>query len=198
MPNIDGPREAKRRLVASMVHSKLLYAAPVWAEALQNHAILRILFSAQRGVALRIPSAYRTVWTSAVLVLMSVPRIDLLWKERQETFQPRKELTCISNLQEIACSKEAIRKAEMQRLLKRWQTRWHGEQTGRWTYRLILELATGIRESMGRSAFTWRKRSQAMAVSTCTWGVSRRETRRRVNFAIPLWIIRNCNAILNL
>ena len=31
MPNIDGPREAKRRLVASVVYSKLLYAAPVWA-----------------------------------------------------------------------------------------------------------------------------------------------------------------------
>ena len=29
MPNIGGPREAKRRLVASVVQSKLLYAAPV-------------------------------------------------------------------------------------------------------------------------------------------------------------------------
>ena len=29
MPNIGGPREAKRRLVASVVNSKLLYAAPV-------------------------------------------------------------------------------------------------------------------------------------------------------------------------
>ena len=30
MPNISGPREAKRRLVASVVNSKMLYAAPVW------------------------------------------------------------------------------------------------------------------------------------------------------------------------
>ena len=44
MPNISGPREAKRRLVASVVHSKLLYAAPVWANALQNlhaHRVIR-------------------------------------------------------------------------------------------------------------------------------------------------------------
>ena len=34
MPNIGGPREAKRRFVASVVHSKLLYEAPVWANAL--------------------------------------------------------------------------------------------------------------------------------------------------------------------
>ena len=39
MPNSGGPREVKKRLVASVVPSRLLYAAPVWAKALQNHAI---------------------------------------------------------------------------------------------------------------------------------------------------------------
>ena len=59
MPNIGGPREAKRRLVTSVVLSKLLYAAPVWANALQNHDIQRKLFSVQRSVALRVVSAYK-------------------------------------------------------------------------------------------------------------------------------------------
>ena len=54
MPNIDGPREVKGRLVASVVNSKLLYAAPVWISPLNNHAIQKKLFSAQRGVVLRI------------------------------------------------------------------------------------------------------------------------------------------------
>ena len=71
MPNIGRPKEAKRRLVASLMHSKLLCATPVWANALQNHAIQTKLFSAQKSVALRIVSAYRTVSTSAVLVLAS-------------------------------------------------------------------------------------------------------------------------------
>ena len=106
MTNIGGPREAKRRRVASVVHSKLLYAAPVWANALQNHAIQRKLFSAQRLVALKIVSAYRTVSTSAVLILASAPTIHLLAEEKQETFQLRKELTC-TDLQEIAREKEA-------------------------------------------------------------------------------------------
>ena len=53
-PNIGGPREAKRRLVASVVNSKLLYAARIWRSALNNHAILKKLFSAQRGVVMRI------------------------------------------------------------------------------------------------------------------------------------------------
>ena len=130
MPNIGGPRDVKRRLVASVVHSKLLYAAPVRANALRNHAIQRKLFSAQRLVALRIVSANRTVSTSAVLVLASVPPIDLLSEERQETFQLHKKFTC-ADLQEIARAKEAIRKDGRCRLFEKWQMRWHGEQTGR-------------------------------------------------------------------
>ena len=93
MPCIGESREAKRRLVASVVHSELLYAAPVWANVLKNHAIQRRLFSAQRLVALRIDAAYRTVSMSAVLVQASVPPVELLAEERQETFQIHKELT---------------------------------------------------------------------------------------------------------
>ena len=78
MPNIGSPREAKRRLVAKVVNSKLLYAAIIWASALNNHAIQKKLFSAQRGVVLKIVSAYRTVSTSVVLVLASFRPIDIL------------------------------------------------------------------------------------------------------------------------
>ena len=152
MPNIREPREAKRRLVASVVHSKLLYAAPVWANALQNHAIQKRLFSAQRSAALRIVSAYRIVSTSAVLVLASIPPIDLLAEERQETFQLRKELTC-TDLREIARAKESIRKDGRHRLVEKWQMRWHSEQTGRWTYRLILELAIWLNRKHGEVGF---------------------------------------------
>ena len=111
-----------RELVANVVLLKLLYAAPVWATALQSHGIQRKLFSALRSVAPRIVSAYRTVSTSAVLVLTSVPPIVLLAKERQETFQLRKELTCI-DLQKIARVKEAIRKDGRHRIVEKWQTK---------------------------------------------------------------------------
>ena len=123
MPNIGGPREAKRRLVASVVNSKLLYAAPVYTSALNNHAIQKKLFSAQRSVVLRIVSAYRTVLTNAVLVLASVSPIDLLAEERKETFQLSKELTCLTNLQEIARAMEAICKDGRRRLVEKWQTK---------------------------------------------------------------------------
>ena len=87
-----------------------------------------------------------------MLVLASVPPIDLLAEERQETFKFRKELTC-TDLQEIARAKETIRKDGRHRLVEKWQMRWHGEQTGRWTYRLIPELATWLNRKHGEVGF---------------------------------------------
>ena len=104
MPNIGGPRKAKRSLVASVVHG-----------ALQNHAIQRRLFSTQTGVALRITSAYRTLSDECYLVLASVPPIDLLAKASQETFQLRKDLTCITDLQEIARAKTICKEGRQTR-----------------------------------------------------------------------------------
>ena len=75
MPNIGGPREAKRRLIASVVQSKLLYVAPVWTSAIENHAIQR-----------RLILVYRTVSARAALVLAGVSPIDLLTEERQNFF----------------------------------------------------------------------------------------------------------------
>ena len=54
MPNIGGPRETKRKLLAGVVNSKLLYAALVWTSALNYHAIQKKLLSAHRSVLLRI------------------------------------------------------------------------------------------------------------------------------------------------
>ena len=66
--------------------------------ALGEHEIewkksIKYLGVAQRGVMMRIVSAYRTVSTSAMLVLANIPPIDLLAEERKESLQLRKELT---------------------------------------------------------------------------------------------------------
>ena len=49
--------------------------------------------------------------------------------------------------------KEAIRKDAKGRLVERWQTRWYGEQTRRWTHRLIPELATWLEKKHGEVDF---------------------------------------------
>ena len=88
-----------------------------------------------------------------MLVLASVPPIDLLAEERKETFQLRKELICLTNLQKIARAKDAIRKDGRHRLVEKWQTRWHGNQSGRWTHCLIPELATWLDRKHGQLGF---------------------------------------------
>ena len=137
-----------------MEYSKLHYAAPVWGGALQNHPIQKRLFSAQRDVALRIVSGYRTVSKSAVLVLAIVPPIDLLVKERQETFQLPKERTCITDLQENARAKEAIRKMEDTDSSRDDRRDEMVNRPGDGPTVLSRSSPLGCTESTGRSAFT--------------------------------------------
>ena len=54
-----------------------------------------------------------------MLVLASVPLIDLLAEKRKETFLLRKELICLTILQDIARAKEAIRKDGRCRLVEK-------------------------------------------------------------------------------
>ena len=61
--------------------------------------------------------------TCSVLDLATVPPIDLLAMERQETFELRKKLTCVTVLEEVARAKVAIGKNGRHRLVERWQTR---------------------------------------------------------------------------
>ena len=85
MPNVKGPREKKRRL-----HPRRLYAAPIWAHALEKKYTGDMLTKAQRYVSLRIISDYRTVSTSAALVVASLPPIDLL-RSVLEVYESTKE-----------------------------------------------------------------------------------------------------------
>lgn len=66
MPNVGDPSMAKRRLLAMVVSSRLLYAAPVWAtRAGKFKCNSAMLGKVKRLVALRITRCYRTVSTAA-------------------------------------------------------------------------------------------------------------------------------------
>ncbi|KMQ85046.1 reverse transcriptase [Lasius niger] len=64
MPNLCGPHERKRRLYSMVVHSMMLYGAPVWAEALacdsrKNRDLLK---RSQRTVVQRVAEVLRLVF----------------------------------------------------------------------------------------------------------------------------------------
>ena len=148
MPNLGGPKEVKRRVISSVVHSKMLYAAPVWADSLEKQYIRRKYVQVQRRMALRIASAYRTVSDSAALVITSIPPIELLAKERKNVFNAIKELKsqgCPPTPEQI----KEIKEGNHSILMKEWQEKWENDPKGRWTYQLIPELDKWINRKHG-------------------------------------------------
>ncbi|KAJ8912476.1 hypothetical protein NQ315_014576 [Exocentrus adspersus] len=135
MPNIGGPRESKRRLLSSVIHSQILYAAPVWEGIVNNKGLTQKLTSVQRTMNLRICSAYRTTSADAVGVIAGVISIDLQIRERAATYR-------------------GIQKgAAKERVLAEWQERWENSRKGRWTFGIIPDIRRWINRSYGETDY---------------------------------------------
>jgi hypothetical protein len=119
MPNIGGPKQKRRKLYSEVVHSVLLYGAPIWADATKIERTRLTLARVQRRSALRVASAYRTVSEDAILVLTATPPIDLLAKERQAVYNGQKKVD----------AKELT--------MQKWKERWDTSTKGRWTHQLV-------------------------------------------------------------
>lgn len=90
MPNIGGPKELRMKLLVSVVHSILLYGAPVWAQRLKySKGCVDRLMRVQRRAALRSCCAYRTVSYTAANVIAAIPPVDLLALERCDAYMTR-------------------------------------------------------------------------------------------------------------
>lgn len=131
MPNVGGPRSSKRKVLASVIHSQLLYAAPVWYNALNRKCIKRKFTSIQRGILIRVISSYRTISAEAAGVISGVPPLDLMAQERQQKYNGIN-------------GKEA-----RERLETIWQTRWTNGVHGRWTHKLIPNIKNWINRPHG-------------------------------------------------
>ena len=75
LPNLGGPKDARRRLYLTAVGSMALYGAPVFSEALSaSPQNLRAVESAQRRLAIRVARAYSTVsYEAACCVAGAIP-----------------------------------------------------------------------------------------------------------------------------
>ncbi len=70
MSNLDGASEGKRKLLANIAMSVILYGAQIWADAINTREYQRTeMISVQWKAALRCVKAYRTVSTESVCVL---------------------------------------------------------------------------------------------------------------------------------
>lgn len=143
MPNKSGPKASTMRLINSVINSQLLYAAPIITQAMEHKSYVNMLLKPQRMSALRIISGYRTISTSAALVLGSIPPIDLLLTERAEIWERLK----IEPLQENRV--ESVKRSARTTLLNKWQESWERDDKGRWTHKLIPNIRTWLERKHG-------------------------------------------------
>ena len=114
MPRVGGPGQQKRKLLATVVRSIALYAAPAWEDAMKYQKYKNLLRSVERKTSILVTAAYRTVSTEAVSAIAGCPPYDLLVWERARNWESR--------------GKEATN--NRQEMLRRWQERW--SQYGGW------------------------------------------------------------------
>jgi hypothetical protein len=137
MPRTRGAGGVRRRLLATVAESIILYAAPVWqTPALKSAQNRGKLDSVQRLLALRICRAYRTVATDTAMVLADTIPWELKAREREERYRGGPDGASTSEARE--------------RTMGRWQERWRNVKTGAWTKRLIPDVTQWYMRPAGR------------------------------------------------
>lgn len=94
----------------------------------------------QRRAAIRVACCYRTVSMDAALVLAGLPPIDLLARERQQSYDQSRGGTNLADPNALS-------------LLQVWQGRWRSSNKGRWTFRLIPDLGPWLGRGWGELDF---------------------------------------------
>jgi len=85
MPNISTAKSRKRKLLSNVVHSILMYGAPVWSQDMSKMGWTSLL-KTQRRICLRVTSAYCTVSGDAVRVISGIAPLDLMAIERKTSW----------------------------------------------------------------------------------------------------------------
>lgn len=87
MPNMGGPSSAQRTVLCGVVHSIILYGAPIWHEVINKRTQRETIEKPHRRTLLRIISAFRTAPTLGLLVIAGLLPIDLLIRERKNVHE---------------------------------------------------------------------------------------------------------------
>ena len=96
-----------------------------------RYKLKRKVTSVCRLSALRVASAYRTVFKEAIAVIAGLLSIEVLADERKRLYRRGKSANT---------NAEQMKDKEKQSSLLRWQQGWDKTDKGRWAYRLIPHL----------------------------------------------------------
>jgi len=146
MPNLGGPRQARRKLLCSVVHSVLWYGAPVWSRTLKCvPANVRELQRVHRRAAIRSICGYRTISHVASNILASLPPIQLLARELGEAYNIRRT----TGRKLTIAEKAAIRTSTV----TEWSRQLLEVETGEWTKALVPDLEAWCKHGHGELTY---------------------------------------------
>lgn len=155
MPNVGGPKPARKKLYAHIGESIALYGAPVWADNLSKKA-MNSLSKVRRAGALRVTSAYRTVSAAAAEVIAGLPPLDMLALHRSKLYKSKADIVARADLDSNQQRTEVRRvtKLHLEALANDWQDRWRLSASGSWTRKLIPDLRPWVNRRHGEVSYT--------------------------------------------
>ena len=184
MPRLGGAGEKKRRILASVTESIMLYAAPVWRKVLKVEKYNKKAGSVQRKVALRICRGYRTISTEAARVLSRMIPLDLLAEEREHAMGKTDQ------------EKKSIREGT----IRKWQERWSISRADVWLHKILPDITKWyLREQGGidsymTQAFTshgsfqkYLHRIGKSETETCQYCTQESDDAEHTLFKCPRW-----------
>lgn len=146
MPNLRGPDNSKRKILASVVYSTLLYAAPAWGAVVRWKKYTNLMQKVQRKVMLRLCRAYRTSSTAALQVISGSMPVELMVEEKLRMAEICKD-------GEERERREDRERALKEELLAKWKTKWNNGDKGKWTRKLIKNMETWINRTHGEVSY---------------------------------------------
>lgn len=150
MPNMRGPGQTTRKLIAGVAYAQMLYGAPILNDVMKKGSMnINKMEKVQRTSTIRVTSAYRTISTSAAAVLASIPPVELILEERSEVYNEMKSLTIVYSTLE----RNIIKKNARKRLYQKWQKSWNEDKNGRWTHKLIPDIEKWMERKHGEVNF---------------------------------------------
>lgn len=157
LPNIGGPRATVRKMYTNVLHSMMLYGAPIWAEKMKKDRwILTLVHRSQRVMAIRVARCYRTVSHRAATTLSGTPPIELLATMYQRVYRRVRALRERLGLEGVTQKEIAtIRLQERRKMNIQWQRYLADDQeTGRRVVDAVLpQLDRWVERSKGGITF---------------------------------------------
>jgi len=143
LPNTGGPRQAARRLLASVSTSVMMYGAPVWYSATGFDSYMRTMRSAHRLASLRVCCAFRTVSEAAASVIAGRLPPEL---------QAKRD-SAVRNLRMLQLADRSHLSMVNVNIVEQWQQKWDESTKGRWTHSLIPHIGTWLNKKHGETNF---------------------------------------------